>query len=517
MTVEDVDADIKGSPPKAAIATRLTTLPEAGSASKKDLSPNATKDNSSANTIMAQGPPMLPGLYATAGPAAGSSIAQEVRSPVGLSFSSGFNDSAQGCKTPPKTPVRYRGFLTNTSSGRKVLYASGSFAHHRRQSSRLSSLPSFPSPLGPGHFVDHLESDHSGLVSPLPSPEFTRRSEKKATPSPQKLDLHALKVAANPVGSPYKRKSFGHDRKITDLFVEDAELEKSGVPPPFVSQAKQKGGFQSPSQVQVPGTPAESQFPDSSVMQYGVKGPDTPIYKDFAHSFTLPNFHVPGTPVFAPNTPVTATFPTSTPTTPTYTGLIPRADLPIPPPPLSSVQGQLKHSPEARARLDARVPIRSEWIKTEGAKIVSLARETHVAIMKFQQSGAQEDLDEWRRLSALYTDATTLSKRQEERRNMFMPRRMTAMKTDVADAQSAVFSQDQSEEQGEKQELLGFKMAFMERIIAEMKIAKEEKKKQEEGDEITSELLGTLSMEEKKMLRKHLVDRLSEAAEKRED
>jgi hypothetical protein len=138
--------------------------------------------------------------------------------------------------------------------------------------------------------------------------------------------------------------------------------------------------------------------------------------------------------------------------------------------------------------------------------------------MKFQQSGAQEDLDEWRRLSALYTDATTLSKRQEERRNMFMPQDMTAMKTDVAEDQSAAFSQNQGEEKGEKQALLGFKMAFMERIIAEVKIAKEEKEKQEErGDEITPELLGMLSREEKKMLRKHLVDRLSDAAEKRED
>jgi hypothetical protein len=468
---------------------------------------------------------MLPGLYATAGPAAGSSIDQEVRSPVGLSFPGRFNDindNIQGCKTPAKTPVKYRGFLTNTSSGRKVLCAPGGFAHHRRESSRLSSLPSIPSPLGPGHLVDHLGSDDSGLVSPLPSSEFTRRSEKKATPSPQKLDLHVLKVSANPVGSPYKWKSFGHDRKITDPFVEDSKkLEKSGVPSPFVSQVKQNGGCQSPSQVQVPGTPAESQFPDSSVMQYGVKGPDTPTYKDFTHLLALPNFRVPDTPVFAPfppDTPVTAAFPTSTPAIPKYTDFVPRADLPIPPPPLSSVQGHLNHSPEARARLDARAPIRSEWIKTEGAKIAALARSTHAATMKFQQSGAQEDLDEWRRLSALYTDATTLSKRQEERRNMFMPQDMTAMKTDVAEDQSAAFSQNQGEEKGEKQALLGFKMAFMERIIAEVKIAKEEKEKQEEGgDEITPELLGMLSREEKKMLRKHLVDRVSDAAEKRED
>jgi hypothetical protein len=102
---------------------------------------------------------------------------------------------------------------------------------------------------------------------------------------------------------------------------------------------------------------------------------------------------------------------------------------------------------------------------------------------------------------------------------MFMPQGMSAMKTGVVGDQSAAFSHDQSGEQGEKQEqLLGFKMAYIERIIAEMKIAKEEKeRKEEEEDEITPELLGTLSAEEKKMLRKHLVDRLSEGAERRED
>jgi hypothetical protein len=530
MTTEGVELDNKSSPPKAITPTRLNTLPEENPASKKDHPPAATKGNFSADTLVTQGHPMLPGLYATAGSAAGTSIDQEIRCPVGPSFSGGINDNAQDCKAPPKTPVKDCGLLTNTLSGRKVLFAPSSFVHHRRESSRLSSLPRIPSPLGPGHFVDHLGTDYSGLVSPLPSPEVTRRPEKKATPSPQKLDLHALKVSANPVGSPYRRKSsendrksFGHDRKITDPFVEKSEkLEKAGLPSPFVAQAKHNGGFQSPAQVQVLGSPATFQFSSSPSMQHGVNGPYTHTYGGFAHSPALPDFHVPDTPVFAqfpPDTPITPTFPTFTPTIPTYNGFAPRADLPIPPPPLSSVQGQLQHSPEARARLDARASIRAEWIKTEGAKIAALARETHAATMKFQQSGAQEDLDEWRRLSALYTDVTTLSKRQEERRKMFMPQGMSAMKTGVVGDQSAAFSHDQSGEQGEKQEqLLGFKMAYIERIIAEMKIAKEEKeRKEEEEDEITPELLGTLSAEEKKMLRKHLVDRLSEGAERRED
>jgi hypothetical protein len=517
MTTDGIEVDSEGSSsPPVTTPTRLATVPEEESEPEEGLSPNDAKNNFSADHPVTKGPPMLPGLNATAGPAAGSSLDQEIRSPVERSFSTEYYDAPRGCKTPPKTPVKDRSFSTNTSSGRTVLYAPGSFAHHCRESSRLSSLPNMLSPLGPGYFVGDLGSDNSGLVSPLPSPEQTRHSEKKATPSPQKLDLHVLKVAANKVGSPYLRKSFGHDRKITDPFVDGSEKrEKSGTPSPFVEQAKQNSGPGASPQIQVPGTPTNFQFPGSPVSQSGMNGAmngtGTPTYEGFAQSSGLPDFHVPGTPVFAPFPPETL----ADPSVLTFFGTVPRADLPIPPPLLSNVQGQLQHSPETRARLDARAATRAEWITTEAAKIASLARETHAATMKFQQSGAQEDLDEWRRLAALYADAINLSKRQEERRNMFMPKGMSTMKTEVEGDQPASFA----EGKGEKQEqLLGFKMAFMERVIAEMKIAEEEKKKkkEEEGDEITPELLGTLSTEEKKMLRKHLLKRLSDATEKRQ-
>jgi hypothetical protein len=64
--------------------------------------------------------------------------------------------------------------------------------------------------------------------------------------------------------------------------------------------------------------------------------------------------------------------------------------------------------------------------------------------------------------------------------------------------------------------LLGFKMAYMERVSAEVKRREAEKEEADDDDdddvEITPEMLAMLTKEEKKGLRKFLVARLEQAS-----
>jgi hypothetical protein len=62
----------------------------------------------------------------------------------------------------------------------------------------------------------------------------------------------------------------------------------------------------------------------------------------------------------------------------------------------------------------------------------------------------------------------------------------------------------------EERKLLGFQMAYMERVCIEVMRRTDEDK--EEDGAITAELLDTLSLEEKKYLKRHLVARLEASA-----
>jgi hypothetical protein len=79
---------------------------------------------------------------------------------------------------------------------------------------------------------------------------------------------------------------------------------------------------------------------------------------------------------------------------------------------------------------------------------------------------------------------------------------MQAMKTGAEGDQSAAFNIAGGQEEGK---LLGFQMAYMERVCAEVK--RRAKEEEEEGS-ISMEMLDMLSLEEKKALREHLVARL---------
>ncbi|KAF1915208.1 hypothetical protein BDU57DRAFT_530246 [Ampelomyces quisqualis] len=374
---------------------------------------------------------------------------------------------------------------------------------------RLSSLPAMHSPLGPGHQVNLSASNLPGLLSPsLVSPNSRSGWRKKV--NPQKLDLHVLKVSANSVGSPYhKPKGFGlgHERNITDPFVEQAE-DKSSKPSPFVAHVTQEAGS-SPTPMDVsPGEPT-LRFPASPFSQHGEACAPSLSSQGFARSSPRSEFGRQGTPRLQP-------FQSTTPWTPSFSAFAnssPRVDLPVPPPPLTTTEGQLFHTPEMRARLDAQAAVRADWIRTEAKKIADLSCSSFAAARRFEKTGTQEDYETWQQLAKAYEDATDLEKRQEERRNMFMPQGMQAMRTGgeiASDLQSAAFPTANGAGQGEGH-LLGFQMAYMERICAEIKRSNDEKEV-EKGDEITAPMLDTLSKDEKMALRKHLVARLNAAA-----
>jgi hypothetical protein len=107
-----------------------------------------------------------------------------------------------------------------------------------------------------------------------------------------------------------------------------------------------------------------------------------------------------------------------------------------------------------------------------------------------------------------------LEKRQEQRRKMFMSKGTRVMKTGMeifVNDQSVSFdAADGGAGYQEEKKLLGFQMAYMECVCAEVMLRTDEDK--EEDGAITAELLDTLSLEEKKDLKRHLVARLEASA-----
>jgi len=233
----------------------------------------------------------------------------------------------------------------------------------------------------------------------------------------------------------------------------------------------------------------------------------------FAHSFapvqTLP-------PVFFETAPKTPAWPTSAPATlvpnvPLNTYACPsphehhRPSLSIPPPPISSLQNHYTQDPATHFRLDSQKSVRTAWIRTEASKIAQLSRLRYQAEQLYSKTQAQEDYELWQQAEAAFDDATSLEKRQEERRGLFLQEKgMLPLKTGRRGDMSAAMWRDAEAGVGGEHKLLGFAMALMERICAEVKV----RKGVEDEGGITEDMLATLSLEERKALRAHLVTRL---------
>lgn len=395
----------------------------------------------------------------------------------------------QEWKTPPRqmNAMDTRLESSDDTHSSQGLHASSLSLHQGSRSHRFPSTMSMLSPLGPSNLRNDMGSDLSGLVSPsLASPRARGKGkevEVQKSPFPFGKDGNASTEENKRV--PYRMHStFVHNRNITDPFVDRVSNHRSRVSSPCE------------------GSSERSSWPSSS----------------------------------AASTPTSATFER-------FRKDVTCIDLPIPPPSLVSVQGKLRHTPEVQARLDVQKRIRENWIRTEAKLIANLSRLVITTLGAYQQSGKQEDYYAWKRAQTAFNDATNLEKRQTERRNLFLPVGMTAMRTgqanmvtdgSVAHVTAFEVSLNHYGSLGNQKEgrLLGWRMAFMERVCAETRI-KDGLNKADEGDmskggresllwsktSHTPAQTGrspTLTMAEKKELRKKLVARIEQATNKRQ-
>jgi len=405
-------------------------------------------------------------------------------------------DSAlsKGCdKDPSKNLLPGLGHsspVTDKFSSPQELGAANGDLNHQRQPLRLSSTPIIPSPLGSRHKTHGVSLEKADPVSPHPATP-TSRSHRQIPEEGNDIQMFGLDTRDfNGQDGRFNTKpfGFGHGRKPTDPFVEPVDKWSQPLKAsPFVTQAQQKFMFPTNPEIEIPSTPVF--YAQANQLSPNGEGPMR--WSPDRHSANT------GSQSFQP-------YQSNGPATPSFQGFNnpdTRLDLRIPPPPLAVAQEHLVHSPSSRARLDAQADIRGDWIRNEARKITDLSRLSFAAAQRFQQTESQEDYEVWQRLATAYDDATSLEKRQEERRNMFMPEGIQASKTGAESDQSAAYPTG-GQEDGK---LLGFQMAYMERVCAEVK---RRTKEEEEKGSISLEMLDTLSLDEKKALREHLVARL---------
>lgn len=347
-------------------------------------------------------------------------------------------------------------------------------ANHRRSSSRISSLIAIASPLGPGFRKNDRDSDVSGLLSPALGSCRPRswQPESAAPKSSVQSGLHKKEVDVDSRTSPFLTPvSFGHSRKQTDPFVAFEDTKKwykSAPPSPRTLQAPQQFVLRSPAWIHETTTPTSQRFVD------------------------IPSW-------------------TSLPSSPSRHDSL-EADertLPIPPPPLPLPSGKCVHTPGVRARLDAQKSIRADWIRTEARKMAESARASHEAMQVFQQTRSKGDYTTWQRAEATFKRATDSTRLQEERRNMFLPNGMVALRTDYIEDGSLSYSVvdgGTTRKGSDAGPLLGYHMAWMERICAEIQHGRQ--RDFDAMEHVAAEMVASLGRAEKRALREHVVARL---------
>lgn len=391
--------------------------------------------------------------------------------------------------------------------------------YERMEGDCISGLPGIPSPSRPGSTGKQLHETNGTPLCSVPNgtvlrdyemawrrsaehgTDMKRSKHRQRGPSSPTVQRYASTGSISPAFDITPRSAQiddegnifingpGHARKHTDPFVDSKPVLHDSQSARFPI-ARPSTQFQLPSQSSMRQTltPTAALCPKSAPENAPSARPPTLV--------TIP--------------PVSATSVRAMPPTPAFLSSVSRpvaqdrqltrSNSCILPTPLSSIQGKYHHTPEARARLEAQKPVREKWIRTKAAKIGQLARLRQNTYRRWVETNSELNYRNWQKAEAALAEATNTENKKEERRNLFLNLKgMTALKTDKAEDMSA--DSREREVRGGEEKLLGYQMATMERVCAEVKHG--------EGDAIISaEMLSTLSLDEKKALRRHLLGRL---------
>ncbi|KAF2472020.1 uncharacterized protein BDR25DRAFT_366772 [Lindgomyces ingoldianus] len=192
-----------------------------------------------------------------------------------------------------------------------------------------------------------------------------------------------------------------------------------------------------------------------------------------------------------------------------------RPTLPIPPPPLPCISSKLTHTPAARAKLESQKTAREAWIKQTAAEIADLAGAKECAERRWRLTRSEGDRKAWIEAMERFNRGTCLETRQEERRNLFLGEKgMTALRTGEGNVVGDGFAgagmvgsgtydggnQGGGVANGERR-LLGYRMAVMERVSAEVK--KTEGEERDAREQITR-----MTDQEKGVMRRQTISRI---------
>jgi hypothetical protein len=296
---------------------------------------------------------------------------------------------------------------------------------HQRNVSRKSSYPFIPSPLGPKIFTDDLASDVSGLV---PSSITTPRRRGARHVSQPELKRRSLPMSTSPISLSEQHRMLGpasfssyHRRQLTDPFID--RDSSSGVQSPGLNYGQASSISISP--LPSPG------------LDHGQQYAQAPL-------IGTPPFPSPG-----PNY-------TQTPSIPT----------------------QARHPDTAPLTEQQKLALRQAWIADGAREIAALARRRATLECQFQLSGTVSDLQALQEATKALADATHLDHRVEQRRKLFMPCGMRAMRVLSANHPGDGFGdEERGGNQGGEGSLLRGEMALMERICGEMVRSAEDRKR----------------------------------------
>ncbi|OWY48263.1 hypothetical protein AALT_g7058 [Alternaria alternata] len=391
--------------------------------------------------------------------------------------------------------------------------------HERMEGDWISGLSGIPSPSRFGSTGEQLHETNGIPLCSVPNGTILRDYEMAWRRSAEhgtdmKRSKHRQRGPSSPTGQRYA--STGSISPAFDITPRSAQIDDEGNifingsghvrkhTDPFVGSKPVLYGSQS-ARFPVARPSTQFQLPSQPSMRRTLT-PTTALWSKSAPK-NVPSAHPP---TLAAIPLVSATSVRAMPPTPAFLSSVSgpvtqdrpptRSNSLILPPPLSSIQGKYHHTPEARARLEAQEPVREKWIRTEAAKIGQLARLRQNTYRRWVETNSELNYINWQKAEAALAEATNTENKKEERRNLFLNLKcMTALKTDKAEDMSAD-SRERGARGGEEK-LLGYQMATMERVCAEVKHG--------EGDAIISaEMLATLSLDEKKALRRHLLGRL---------